>query len=164
MKLSFKMTGEDFYLAWKERNKKSNMFDNKKYYCIILIALIAAVAMIFLKSYYSAAIIVIFTALFAILTAVLNKKRVISSYEKSVVTRGVQTIKLYDEGLEILNSYEKVFVPWNKIYFVKDTPTHLIILPMLRKGILAVNKSAYACDELNEIIGRLTEKTGVQSK
>lgn len=154
------MTAEDFYTAWKEKSKQNEINIGKN--GVIALALVLLLFQFVMGGYFACAIFAVFMVALIILSNSINKKRILTSFESSVITRGMHTICTYDQGLEILNSYEKMFVPWQSIYFVKDTPTHLIILPTCRKGVFAVNKAQYTSAELDGIIDLLRKNTTME--
>lgn len=154
------MTAEDFYTAWKEKPKQNQSNISKN--CVIALALAIIIFQFVAGSYYTCAIFAVFVVTLFILSDKINKKRILTSFESSVITRGMHTICTYDEGLEILNSYEKMFVPWQSLYFIKNTPTHLIIIPTSRKGVFAVNKAQYSSAELDGIIELLKKNTTME--
>lgn len=150
MKLSFKMTAEDYYQGFKLKlNDIANK--NKIISLIIVLAIFCIIGLIIGATYY-----VIFLAVLAaamlILTPVLQKKAIKKQFENSIILNGMHTIYTYDEGLEIINSYEKIFVPWQSIFSVKLTENCLIIVPTFRKGIFVINRQAYQNSGLDSLI------------
>ena len=69
---------------------------------------------------------------------------------------------IYDEGVELINSYEKVFAPWQSIFAVKETPEYIIILLSFSKGMAVINKQRYAGNELDSVIGTIKSKVPIE--
>ncbi len=159
MEFSFNMTAQDYYDAWSIKNKIINNNAKKKYW----IALTAAVIMILLltllltaitKNLYHMLFFIGYILLIVILIAVKNsgrKKAVQNQFNESAVLQSKHTLRTYSEGLEILNSYEKMFVPWKSVYFAGENDRYFIILPTYAKGILAIDKNRFASQELDKI-------------
>ena len=85
----------------------------------------------------------------------MEKKSVIRQYEYSPIFSGEQTVRIFDEGVELINSYEKVFAPWQSVFAVMETPKYIKILPTFCKGIAVISKERYGGEELDGIMNAL---------
>lgn len=154
------MTADEFYEGWKYKLKKNNYKNRIPLLMIILIITIAATiantknAIILLYLLLSIVLIVTFR--------IMNKKAVKRQFFSSPTIAGETTLCTYGEGLEIINSYQKIFVPWQSIFSVKETEKLLIIMPTYRTGVFVISKERYSSSELNEIIALLKQKTMVE--
>ncbi len=157
-KLTFKMTAEEFYLGWKYKLKKNNR-DNKK--ILYLLPLLILLSIIFTKNYFYF-VYFFFFAGFIVFNNIMQKKSIISQFYSLPNMSGEQTIVLYDEGIEFINSYEKMFVPWQSIFAVKDDSGNLIILPTFRKGMFVISKERYKGSELDVIIYALQRNVKIE--
>lgn len=153
MKYSFYMNPDEYCQGYKFKMKKSKLgyFGLKG---VLIFAVIAALCFLLAKE-----------AGYAVLSfAVITVAGIISEYTKSMAVKrqfslspvltGLHTLTIYDEGLEIINGYEKIFAPWKSIYAFKEQDGRLIVLPTYRKGIivLTLNKSN---SELMEFVKNL---------
>lgn len=151
MKLTFKMTGEEYYLGWKYKRKKGSLNSHALLISIIFAAVLIAISVLLKIDYYlyffAGLIIVIgFLGVFT------EKKAVIREYEYSPILSKEQTVRIFDDGIELINSYEKVFAPWQSVFAVMETPKYIKILPTFCKGIAVISKERYKSDELDNII------------
>ncbi|MGN1203257.1 MAG: hypothetical protein ACI4RF_08160 [Eubacterium sp.] len=151
MKLTFKMTGEEYYSAWKYKRKKGMLNQHLALKSIILAVIIIVFSVIF-KIEYFAYILAGMLIITGFLGSNMEKKSVINEFRISPIQSGEHTIRIYDEGIELINSYEKMFVPWQSIFAVKETPANIQILPTFRKGIAVISKERYGGSELEQII------------
>lgn len=151
MKLTFKMTGEEYYLGWKYKRAKGSLNSHAALISIIF-ALTLIVISVFLKIdyylYFFAGLIIVI----GILGIFMEKKSVIREYEYSPILSTEQTVRIFDEGIELINSYEKVFAPWQSVFAVMETPKYIKILPTFCKGIAVISKERYKSDELDSIM------------
>lgn len=157
-KLTFRMTAEEFYLGWKYKLKKNNR-DNKK--ILYLLPLLILLSIIFTKNYFYFVYFFVIIG-FIIFNNIMQKKGIISQFYSLPNMSGEQTIVLYDEGIEFINSYEKMFVPWQSIFAVKDDSGNLIILPTFRKGMFVISKERYKGSELDVIISALQRNVKIE--
>lgn len=159
-KLTFQMTADEFYEGWKYKLKKNNYKNRIPLLIIILIITIAATiantknAIILLYLLLSIVLIVTFR--------IMNKKAVKRQFFSSPTIKGETTLCTYGEGLEIINSYQKIFVPWQSIFSVKETEKLLIIMPTYRTSAFVISKERYGSSELNEIIALLKQNNKVE--
>lgn len=149
MKLTFKMTGEEYYLAWKYRKKKLNNFLGIAFYIILAITFIALFIVLKIDTNIIFLSAMIFIAAF--IPKFAEKKAIIRGYELSVTQNTEHTIRIYDEGIELFNSYKKVFAPWKSIYAVEETDDYLKIFLNFGSGWAVINKKRYAGRELDDI-------------
>lgn len=154
------MTADEFYEGWKYKLKKNNYKNRIPLLIIILIITIAATiantknAIILLYLLLSIVLIVTFR--------IMNKKAVKRQFFSSPTIAGETTLCTYGEGLEIINSYQKIFVPWQSIFSVKETEKLLIIMPTYRTSAFVISKERYGSSELNEIIALLKQNNRVE--
>lgn len=159
-KLTFQMTADEFYEGWKYKLKKNNYKNRIPLLIIILILLIPASI-----AYIKNAILllyVLFSIALMVSARMMNKKAVKRQFFSSPTIKGEATLSTYGEGLEIINSYQKIFVPWQSIFSVKETEKLLIIMPTYRTGVFVISKERYSSNELNEIILLLKQNTTVE--
>lgn len=159
-KLTFKMTAEEFYLGWKYKLKKNNR-DNKKILFSIPLLIIMLLLTIYIKEYFFLFYFFLFSG-FIIFNNSIRKKSIISQFYSSPNMSGEQTVVVYDEGIEIINSYEKMFVPWQSIFAVKQDSGNLIILPTFRKGLFVISKERYGSSELDVLISALQRNVKIE--
>ena len=161
MKLTFKMTGEEYYLGWKYKRKKGSLNRHTAVLSIALAIILVVMSIVLKVDYYS----YLFAGLL-IITGVsgvyMEKKSVIRQYEYSPIHSGEQTVRIFDEGIELINSYEKVFTPWQSVFAVMETPKYIKILPTFCKGIAVISKERYSGDELESIINTLRAHVKVE--
>lgn len=158
MKLTFKMTADEFYRGFNYKTKKLGMSETAEIISlvIILIASIVSTALGVVK----AAVILPFAAilcLFFIIKQFMTKNSITNDFQHSPILNDENTIKLYDDGMELFSSFEKIYTPWQSVYAVKETKSELIILPTLSRGVAVISKQRYG-KELDEIIKVLKSK------
>lgn len=95
--------------------------------------------------------------LFFVFKMIMTKNSVMNDFQRSPILNEENTIRIYDEGLELIGSFEKVYAPWKSVYAVKETKKELIILPTLSRGVAVISKERYK-NELEEIIKILKSK------
>lgn len=160
MKLSFKMTADDYYQGFKL--KLNDIGDkNKRISTVIILAIFCIPGIISGFTYYIA-FLAIFAAVMLILMPIIQKNSIKKQFERSIILNSTHTICTYTEGLEIINSYEKIFVPWQSIYSVRLNENNLIIMPIFRKGIFVISRSRYQSSELDELINIIRTNTTVK--
>lgn len=151
MKLTFKMTGEEYYIGWKYKRKKGGLNQYTALKSILFAAIIILFSILF-KIEYFAYILAGMLIITGILGINLEKKSVINEYVCSPLLSGEQTVRIYDEGVELINSYEKIFAPWQSVFAVEETPQYIKILPTFSKGIAVISKERYNSGELEGIM------------
>lgn len=159
-KLTFQMTADEFYEGWKHKLKKNNYKNRIPLLIIILILLIPASI-----AYIKNAILllyVLFSIALIVSARIMNKKAVKRQFFSSPTINGETTLCTYGEGLEIINSYQKIFVPWKSIFSVKETEKLLMIMPTYRTCVFVISKERYSSSELNEIISLLKQNITVE--
>lgn len=161
MKLTFKMTGEEYYLGWKYKRAKGSINKRTPLLSIILAIILIVISIILKVDYYSYifAVLLIVTGIFGVY---MEKKSVIRQYEYSPIFSGEQTVRIFDEGIELINSYEKVFTPWQSVFAVMETPKYIKILPTFCKGIAVISKDRYRGEELDGIINAVRAHVRVE--
>lgn len=160
MKLTFKMTPEEYYLGWKYRMKKWSKFDMNKIVLILSLVLVILFIILRVDVYFIICILLLMAGIMLSLSA--QKKSVMRSYAYSTVNNGEQTVRIYDEGIELFNSYEKMFTPWQSVYAVQETPQYIKILPGYSAGMAVISKSRYASAELDGIVGAIKSHINVE--
>lgn len=161
MKLTFKMNGEEYYRAWKYKCKKGSINNQNRIFAVIL-AIITVIFIVVMKAgimLYMLAGMLLFTSVFYNIS---EKRAVINQFNSSPINIGDHTVAIYDEGVELINSYEKVFAPWQSIFAVKETPEYIIILLSFSKGMAVINKQRYGGNELDDIISKIKSKVNIE--
>ena len=158
MKLTFKMTGEEFYHGFKYKISKTGMGETAQIILISIIIIAFAVLTVLKMIDFYLTVFVILLALFYVFQIVTNKKGVIRDYEMSPILNDEHTINIYDEGIELINSFEKVYAPWQSVFSFKETSKEIIILPTLSRGIAVISKERYNTDELKNLVKLLKSK------
>ena len=149
MKLTFKMTADEFYKGYNYKIQKIGLNN------IMIASIVASVLGV-----VNAMVILPFAILLCILFVykqIAAKNSISTEFQRSIILNDENTLRLYDEGLEIFSSFEKVYAPWQSIYAIKETKSELIILPTLSRGIAVISKQRYG-KELDEIIKVLKSK------
>lgn len=159
MKLTFKMTGEEYYSGWKCRFKNDRL---KKMISLVFMICIFIGFLAILKSGIMLYMIVVAMLIFILFMNSSEKKSVISQYYSSPIKSNEHTVCVYDEGIELINSYEKIFSPWQSIYKVKETSENVIFLLSYARGIAVINKQRYAGPELEQIMLSVKSKVKVE--
>ncbi len=152
------MTGEEYYRGFKYKVNKTGMSDVAQIIIISAIIVIFAVLTVLKMIDFYLSVFVVLLAVFYAVQMFTNKKSVIRYYEMSPVLNDEHTINIYDEGIELINSYEKIYAPWQSVFSFKETSKELIILPTLSRGVAVINKERYASNELQNLIGVLKSK------
>lgn len=145
------MTGEEYYAGWKYKTKKGSLDRHFLLRSAISAALVVIFAVICKAEFY-VYLLAVMLLIMGIVGESSNKKAVIREFEYSPVLSGEHTLRIYDEGIELINSYEKVFAPWQSVFAVEETPEYIKILPAFCKGIAVISKERYAGEELDGII------------
>lgn len=153
------MTGEEYYSGWKFKFKDERL---KKIISLILAVCIFVGFLILLKSSFTIYMIAISMLIFILFMNQSEKKSVISQYYSSPVKNSEHTICVYDEGIELINSYEKSFAPWQSIYKVKETSENIILLLSYARGIAVINKKRYFSPELDSIMNAIKSHITVE--
>lgn len=159
-KLTFQMTADEFYEGWKYKLKKNN-YKNRIPLLIIIFILLIPASIAYIKNAILL-LYVLFSIALIVSARIMNKKAVKRQFFSSPTIKGEATLSTYGEGLEIINSYQKIFVPWQSIFSVKETEKLLIIMPTYRTGVFVISKERYSSNELNEIILLLKQNTTVE--
>lgn len=160
--ITFKMTGEEYYLGWKYKLNKGKIQSKAIIPAMLLICILTVVFGFMLEFGTTAIFIVLFFATSLVSQMTIQKKSIIQEYNFSRVLNGDNTLRLYSEGIEIITSYEKIFTPWKSVFAVKETPKSLIILPTFRKGIFVISKERYNSEEFENILSLLKNNLTVE--
>lgn len=158
------MTADDYLVGYNYKMNKCKLANNKTFIALaILVLLCANVVLFFMNAHFVNYIITNAIIIFLLLITFNSRKNTIKKqFLSSVILNDTHTIRIYDEGLEFINSYEKIFAPWQSIFSVKMTEKYLFILPTYRKGLFVIDKQKYAGEELNALIETLQTKTSVE--
>ncbi len=156
MKLTFRMTADDYVLGWKYKNKKTK-YSNTFAIFLTLILIFAIALLSFMKIVNGGIFIVGVILLFPFFNILMTNKLRKTEFQESPVLNGENTIKTYDGGIEIITSFEKIFVPWQSLYAAKETKENLIILPTYSNGVYVINKQKYESVNLVEITLKIKE-------
>lgn len=158
MKLTFKMTADEFYKGYNYKIQKIGLNNVAEIVSLVVIMIASIVASVL--GVVSAMVILpfaIFLCIFFVYKQIAAKNSISTEFQHSIILNDENTLRLYDEGLEIFSSFEKVYAPWQSIYAIKETKSELIILPTLSRGIAVISKQRYG-KELEEIIKVLKSK------
>lgn len=155
MKLTFKMTGEEYYLGVKYKMSKGDTLSGSRLFILLLNCVLLLLIGELFGFTAGAVTIIICISVFMSLQKKMQKKSVIQEYNFSRTLSGENTVRLYGEGIEIFNSFEKIYTPWQSVFAVKETDRALIILPTYRKGVFVINKEKYKSPELERITDAL---------
>lgn len=158
MKLTFKMTADEFYRGFNYKTQKLGMNETAEIICLVILV-IASIALT-LANVVSGTVllpIAVLLCLFYVAKQIMTKNSIINDFQRSPILNEENTIKLYDEGMELFGSFEKVYTPWQSVFAAKETGKELIILPTLSRGVAVISKERYG-KELEEIIKILKSK------
>ena len=152
MKLTFKMTADEFYRGFNFKTSKLWMNETCELVFLTVFLVLAAILTFtgVLKDTFLL-ILSIMLMLFFVFKMIMTKNSVMNDFQRSPILNEENTIRIYDEGLE------KVYAPWKSVYAVKETKKELIILPTLSRGVAVISKERYK-NELEEIIKILKSK------
>lgn len=149
---TFFMTPEEYYKGWKLKSKL-NKTNQTAFKIVSLAGAVVLFAISFTASYGAS---FIFTACllaaFPILASVMQKKTIMSEFSMSSVLNGEHSIKIYDEGIEFIGSFEKIFSTWKGVAAAKNTADYLTIIPDRKNTPFVINKNRFGGEELNRII------------
>ena len=162
MRLTFKMTPDDYFEGFILKTKICKIKNRALPIIPLIIGLILDASLFLQKELYYGFAMLGLLILFAVLSVISYYKRKVYLYENSVILTGRHTIVAEEDSLQILNSFEKMVVPWNSVYYVKLTKDLLIIIPTYRKGLVVINRNDYSGDELDNIIDFIKSKVDVK--
>lgn len=155
MKYSFKMNAEDYAEAYLQKYKTIKLHDGTSVTLIIFIIIFLVCLGLLAKPFVGA----IFTALIILYILAFTKIRksvIKNTFYSSPSLFTVQTMRIYDEGLEIINGYEKMFTPWQSIYYFKEDAKKVTVMASFRKGTVIINKQTQEnTQELNLFLDEL---------
>lgn len=156
MKYSFFMNADDYAEAFVYKLKKCRI-DYKTSIFLTVLCSIALICYILIDKAFLGIAFFVIIHLLNIFTENFKKKNVKQQFLMSPVLRGRHTLCIYDEGLEIINGYEKIFTPWESLYDYKEDDKKVIIMPSFRKGLVIINKQKENSGELNAFLTALKE-------
>lgn len=154
------MNADSYYIGYKYKLKKCKLSDKSAIYTLIL-AVVALVCFILANQPFYGAFFFGFIVVMNIFNAMIKKNAVKKQVLSSPVLSGMHTLSVNDSGIEIFNSYEKIYAPWKSIFSIKNQKDRLIILPTFRKGIIVIDKNEENRQELDQIITALKNHTEV---
>ena len=149
MKLTFKMTADEFYRGFNFKTSKLGMNETCELVCLTVFLVLAAILTFtgVLKDTFLL-ILSIMLMLFFVFKMIMTKNSVMNDFQRSPILNEENTL---------IGSFEKVYAPWKSVYAVKETKKELIILPTLSRGVAVISKERYK-NELEEIIKILKSK------
>lgn len=163
MKYSFFMNADDYTKAFLYKLEVCKLND-KTPIIVVFLCLIALICLTLLQKSYLGVIYFVLLLISLFFIQNLKRKSIKKQFFQSPVLRGRHTLCIYDEGLEIINSYEKIFTPWESIYHFKEDDKKVILLPTFRKGVLVINKDNTDKEQLelflNDLRHRLSCREG----
>lgn len=154
MKYSFKMEADDYTKAFFYKLKVCKLNDNAPAIAVFL-CLVALICLTLVQKAYLGAIYFVLLLLSMLFVEQIKRKSVIKQFSMTPILSGVHTFCIYDEGLEVINGYEKIFTPWESIYHFNENDKRVIILPTFRKGVFVINKETADKAELDEFLTAL---------
>lgn len=154
MKYSFFMNADDYTKAFRYKLKKCRLESNALKTSVVL-CLIALVCFAFAQQVLTGIIYFVVLGLFYIFISSFVTKNIKRQFLMSPVLRGRHTLCIYDEGLEIINGYEKIFTPWESLFDYKEDDKRVIIMPSFRKGLIVINKQTENSGELDAFLTSL---------
>lgn len=156
---SFKMTPDEYYIGWNEKNKMINGNKNliMTIFCIVLIAVLVVVN-IFVFKMFIAYLLVLMVAFIPIIKINSEKRAIKNNFLQCPFLNGETTVFVKENGVEFNNGFEKIYCDFDCIYYAKNEDKHLIICPTLKKGTFVINKERYKSEELDELLQILKEK------
>ena len=144
MKLTYKMTADEFYKGYNYKIQKIGL--NNMAEIVSLVVIMIASIIVSVLGIVNATVILPFAILLCILFVykqISAKNSITIEFQRSIILNDENTIRLY--------------APWQSIYAIKETKSELIILPTLSRGIAVISKQRYG-KELDEIIKVLKSK------
>lgn len=157
MKHTFKMTPDDYNAILEYRNKKCfGKSKGRQLTAMLAVTVALAAALTFVN--WGMCLIVLAAGLASATLFIFSRKlNNRSFYRSSPVALSEHTLLAGSDGMEIINSYEKLFVPWGSVLSIKETKEHLLILPTCIKGAAAINKNQCDGETMNELISVLKQ-------
>ena len=152
MKLTFKMTADEFYKGYNYKIQKIGLNNVAEIVSLVVIMIASIIVSVLGILPFAILLCILF-----VYKQIAAKNSITIEFQRSIILNDENTLRLYDEGLEIFSSFEKVYAPWQSIYAIKETKSELIILPTLSRGIAVISKQRYG-KELDEIIKVLKSK------
>ena len=160
MNLTYKMTPREYYLGWKYRRQKHNKFEKYKFRLIIALFIIMMLIAMRINIYLF--LFAFFMILFVIFLYAMQKKTVMRMYGESPVCNCEHTVSVSDEGIELINSFERKFIPWQSVYAVCETPEFLLILPGRSTSSEVISKQRYASAEYDAVASAIKAHVKVE--
>lgn len=162
MTFKYRMTAEEYYIGYKYKLKRGRLPDT----LLITTAVMAAVMFLLAMEFELGIIYAIFLAVIPVMMLFADfaarKKAALKNYYDLPQYSEDQSIHLCEDGIKLYNSFEKVYVKWERVFAVKETPKYLIIIFSFRNGIAVIDKEKWQSEQLNEIIDALHDNTYVE--
>lgn len=162
MVFKYKMTAEEYYIGYKYKLKKGKLPDTMLISTVIMAAVMFLLAMEFELGMFYAVFLAVIPVIMLFAEIAVKKKTVLRNYNMLPQLNSQQSIHLCEDGIKLYNSFEKVYVKWERIFAVKETPKYLIIIFSFRNGIAVIDKEKWQSEQLNEIIDALHDNTFVE--
>lgn len=157
MSLTFRMTAEDYNAVWEYKNKKCLGINKTRQILIFILSIVLlAVCAYFYSIYLFVSVSALGIAALAA-SAAARKRRSENIFLHSPVLMSEFTVKTDEKQLQIINGYEKISVPWQSVFSVKETKKHILILPTYMKGSVAINKESCRGKDLENLLSVLKE-------
>jgi hypothetical protein len=161
MRITFNTNEEEYYLGWKFRRAMTKTNQSVALRSIIFAIVMIAIGIVCRLNYFIY-VLALFLIASGIFSDVMQKKSVIRTRKYSPILCSQQSLLIYDEGIELINSYEKVFAPWASIYAVEESPKYVKIMATYSKGVAVINKERYGGKELDDIMNVIKAHTMVK--
>ena len=100
--------------------------------------------------------------LFVIFLYAMQKKTIMRMYSTSPVCNCEHTVSVSDEGIELINSFERKFIPWQSVYAVCETPEFLLILPGRSTSSEVISRQRYASAEYDAVASAIKAHVKVE--
>ena len=162
MVFKYRMTAEEYYIGYKYKLKRGKLPDTMLISTVIMAAVMFLLAMEFELGMVYAVFLAVIPVIMLFAETAVKKKTVLRNYNMLPQLNSQQSIHLCEDGIKLYNSFEKVYVKWERVFAVKETPKYLIIIFSFRNGIAVIDKEKWQSEQLNEIIGALHDNTYVE--
>lgn len=116
MKLTYKMTADEFYKGYNYKIQKIGL--NNMAEIVSLVVIIIASIIVSVLGVVNAMVILPFAILLCILFVykqISAKNSITIEFQRSIILNDENTLRLYDEGLEIFSSFKR-FMPRGKAF------------------------------------------------
>lgn len=156
------MTAEEYYIGYKYKLKRGRLPDTMLISTAVMAAVMFLLAMEFELGMIYAVFLAVTPVLMLFAEIAVKKKTVLRNFSTLPQLNAEQSIHLCEDGIKLYNSFEKIYVKWERVFAVKETPKYLIIIFSFRNGIAVIDKEKWQSEQLNEIIDALHDNTYVE--